>query len=77
MTVILTRREGTQGEERGNEERKAGGWSQGFFSWSAPEFGVTQVKQENPLHLEPWDYVSPLSYVLEKNLSKDCRFNSK
>lgn len=77
MTVVLPGPEGTRREEGWNKERKAGGQSQGFFSWFAPEFGVTQVKQENPLHLGSWDYVSPLFYVLEKNLWKDYRFNNK
>ena len=55
MTVVLPGREGTRREEAGNKERRAGGQTQGFFSWSALEFGVTQVKQENPLRLGSWD----------------------
>lgn len=76
MTVMCLDQEGTRRRKDGTR-RKAGGQSQGFFSWFAPEFGVTQVKQKNPLHLGSQDYVSPLFYVLEKNLWKDYRFNNK
>ena len=46
---------------------------QGFFSWSAPELGVTRVKQENPpLHLGPLNggLCQPSVFCLRKRTSE-------